>query len=347
MSIIAFGLEGTSRNRYYLGSIKSNIMRPLEAASMSFLMRYFTSFTLLILSSSFSFANGAVPAVLFASFVVDNTQGAADSGFIVHATNTTTHINYDCPIPLVFNWSVADGVQGVDWDFVEGTALNDENVAIEFITQGCFQIQMNIIECFAQNIASPIDITVAGTPDIIVNDFAPLSSCEDINVSSLWFFASNNNVSVDFEILLDGDVLFSNTYFASAFCNSPGLIDFTDVFETGLLGLGMHQLVFHATGDINTQTTTLSIDFEITLGICSGCMDSYACNFDTDASVDDGSCDYTCCPGPGCCSLGMYWDWNLSECYLLNPTDSNLDGCTNLDDLLDLLADYGLCTVPD
>jgi hypothetical protein len=45
--------------------------------------------------------------------------------------------------------------------------------------------------------------------------------------------------------------------------------------------------------------------------------------------------------------LGMYWDWDLSECYLLNPTDSNLDGCTNLDDLLDLLTNYGLCTLPD
>ena len=54
--------------------------------------------------------------------------------------------------------------------------------------------------------------------------------------------------------------------------------------------------------------------------------------------------DYTCCPGPGCCSIRLYWD--LSECNQLNPTDSNLDGCTNLDDLLELLANYGLCTVP-
>ena len=310
-------------------------------------MRYFTSFTLLILSASFSFAMEAETAVILPSFSVDTTQGAADSGFIVHATNTATHIDEECPVPEVYNWSVADGVQGVDWDFVEGTSLHDEHVAIEFVTQGCFQIQMNVIECFTQNIAPPIDITVAGTPEIMVNDIAPLSTCEDINVSSLWFFATNNNVSVDFEILIDGDVLFSNTYFASDFCNSPGFLDFTDLFETGLLTVGMHQLVFHATGDINTQTTTLSIDFEIYVGFCSGCVDSNACNFDTDASVDDGSCDYTCCPGPGCCSLGMYWDWGLSECYSLNPTDSNLDGCTNLDDLLDLLTNYGLCTVPD
>jgi len=322
-------------------------MRLLAAAPQSFLMRYFTSFTLLILSASLSFAIDAEMAVILPSFDVDATHGAAASGFIVHATNTTTHIDSECPFPEVFNWSVADGVQGVDWNFVEGTTLHDEHVAIEFISQGCFQIQMYVIECSTQNIAPPIDITVAGTTEIFVNDIDPISTCADINVSALWLVASNNNVSVDFEILLDGDVLFSNTYVASAFCTSPGVVDFTDVVETGLLTVGMHQLVFQATGDINNQTITLSIDFEINLGLCSGCIDSNACNFDPAATEDDGSCDYTCCPGPGCCSSGMYWDWDLSECFLLNPTDSNFDGCTNLDDLLNLLSNYGLCPVPD
>ena len=75
----------------------------------------------------------------------------------------------------------------------------------------------------------------------------------------------------------------------------------------------------------------------------SGCTDADACNFNIEAECDDGSCDYTCCPGPGCCTEGMYWDWELSGCYNINPADINLDGCVQLNDLLDLLSAYGDC----
>ena len=83
-------------------------------------------------------------------------------------------------------------------------------------------------------------------------------------------------------------------------------------------------------------------------GVCggdgiAGCIDPYACNYATDAACDDGSCDYTCCPGPGCCDSGMYWDWELDMCQIANPSDSNFDGCVQLNDLLDLLSAYGDC----
>jgi uncharacterized protein (TIGR02145 family) len=85
-------------------------------------------------------------------------------------------------------------------------------------------------------------------------------------------------------------------------------------------------------------------------GICDelevlGCSDVDACNYSPEATDDDGSCDYTCCPGPGCCSIGHYWDWELDQCFDINPTDSNLDGCTDLNDLMDLLGAYGDCAV--
>jgi uncharacterized protein (TIGR02145 family) len=78
----------------------------------------------------------------------------------------------------------------------------------------------------------------------------------------------------------------------------------------------------------------------------SDCTDFVACNYNPDATEDDGSCDYTCCPGPGCCSEGLYWDWDLQECFITNPSDINLDGCVQLDDLLDLLSAYGDCGAP-
>ena len=79
----------------------------------------------------------------------------------------------------------------------------------------------------------------------------------------------------------------------------------------------------------------------------SGCLDSYACNFNDSATEDDGSCDYSCCPGPGCCNIGMTWNWELGICETSIPTDTNLDGCTNLTDLMDILSAYGECAVAE
>ena len=76
---------------------------------------------------------------------------------------------------------------------------------------------------------------------------------------------------------------------------------------------------------------------------CSGCMDVEACNYSFTASLDDGSCDYSCCPGPGCCHAGTIWDSELQQCVVANPSDSNFDGCVQLNDLLDLLTAYGDC----
>ena len=90
--------------------------------------------------------------------------------------------------------------------------------------------------------------------------------------------------------------------------------------------------------------------YENECGVCggvslAGCTDSYACNYDFEAGCDDGSCDYTCCPGPGCCDVGTVWDIESQTCIVLYPSDSNFDGCVDLNDLMDLLSAYGVCAV--
>ena len=92
----------------------------------------------------------------------------------------------------------------------------------------------------------------------------------------------------------------------------------------------------------DTETLHSVIEYNVQF-LVDGCMDVYACNFDPEAACDDGSCDYTCCPGPGCCDQGLTWNWELSLCQDLNPADINLDGCVQLNDLLDLLSAYGDC----
>ena len=61
-------------------------------------------------------------------------------------------------------------------------------------------------------------------------------------------------------------------------------------------------------------------------GICdaiddSGCTDAGACNYSAYATEDDGSCDYSCCPGPGCCDDGTQWDALLQAC-TTSPADT-------------------------
>jgi uncharacterized protein (TIGR02145 family) len=73
-----------------------------------------------------------------------------------------------------------------------------------------------------------------------------------------------------------------------------------------------------------------------------GCLVEQACNYNPEATNDDGTCDFCFC-GPG-----TAWD-NLSEQCLIVEGSSDIDGdgCTNLSDLLDLLSDYGICLEPE
>ena len=77
--------------------------------------------------------------------------------------------------------------------------------------------------------------------------------------------------------------------------------------------------------------------------IPSGCMDLEACNYNALAECEGEACDYSCCPGPGCCAEGMHWDWELEQCQNTLPGDTNGDGCVQLNDLLDVLSAYGNC----
>ena len=108
---------------------------------------------------------------------------------------------------------------------------------------------------------------------------------------------------------------------------------------------GVWQLLWDGSGCTNEAASNYNPYALCDDGSCEipGCMDAIACNYNTDANNDDSSCDYSCCPGPGCCGEGTTWNWQTSECDVTNPSDSNFDGCIQLNDLLDLLGAYGGC----
>ena len=103
-----------------------------------------------------------------------------------------------------------------------------------------------------------------------------------------------------------------------------------------------------------TDSTACNFDAEATSddGSCipSGCMEPEACNYNALAECAGEACDYTCCPGPGCCSAGMYWDYDLEQClnYETCQEDLDGDGVIGINDLMELLSSFGtMCEEPE
>ena len=70
-----------------------------------------------------------------------------------------------------------------------------------------------------------------------------------------------------------------------------------------------------------------------------GCTDASACNFNSDASVDNGTCHFYCL----FCNDGTVWNEVTQGCDVANPSDTDFDGCVGMTDLLDLLSVFGTC----
>jgi hypothetical protein len=129
---------------------------------------------------------------------------------------------------------------------------------------------------------------------------------------------------------------------------------------------GLISSIIWSTGDttatitvIPTQTTTYWVEQtengvtctdEVTITVQStGCGNSDACNF-TEGDACDIDCVFAlfendCNTGAVACGEGTVWDSETQECIVANPTDTNFDGCTDLNDLLDILSAYGDCAM--
>jgi len=73
-----------------------------------------------------------------------------------------------------------------------------------------------------------------------------------------------------------------------------------------------------------------------------GCNDPDACNYDSEANVDDGSC-VSCETLASACGQGTVWDPVNHQCIVAIPTDTDFDGCVAAGDLLNLLGTFGSC----
>ena len=89
-------------------------------------------------------------------------------------------------------------------------------------------------------------------------------------------------------------------------------------------------------------TDNTSQAFHLGEAIAPGCTNPEACNYDDEANQEDGSC-VACDVATAFCGEGTAWDPETQTCIVANPADINLDGCVQLNDLLDLLSAYGGC----
>ena len=98
--------------------------------------------------------------------------------------------------------------------------------------------------------------------------------------------------------------------------------------------------------DVGIWSRALSPDEIGTLNTGSpiqyGCNDLDACNYDSEANVDDGSC-VSCETLASACGQGTVWDPVNHQCIVAIPTDTDFDGCVAASDLLNLLATFGSC----
>jgi uncharacterized protein (TIGR02145 family) len=85
-----------------------------------------------------------------------------------------------------------------------------------------------------------------------------------------------------------------------------------------------------------------------------GCTDLTACNFNEEATDEDGSCVYPlfgddCETGGAACGEGTIWDSASQSCVAWNDCPSDLDGddIVGVNDLLTLLADFGTECPPE
>jgi V8-like Glu-specific endopeptidase len=82
---------------------------------------------------------------------------------------------------------------------------------------------------------------------------------------------------------------------------------------------------------------------------CSGCMDATACNYDATSTIDDGTCEYTSCSGcmdATACNYNADATMDDGSCEFEScdcPEDVNGDGVISVADILALLGEFG-CT---
>ncbi len=154
---------------------------------------------------------------------------------------------------------------------------------------------------------------------------------EGINVSQ--FDNSNSNFRI-------GDWYSS---ISSNYSTLDGGIRSVGIWNRGLSALEAQSLFTEippVAGCMEENACNYNTEADLDNGSCipSGCMEEGACNYNAAAECEGEACDYSCCPGPGCCGAGTHWDATLATCVVDVP--DAVDAACTLMNLQDLASGY-------
>ena len=159
-------------------------------------------------------------------------------------------------------------------------------------------------------------------------------------------------------IMSGGPYSSSGSTYSETACVETGCYDVTinDSYGDGICcayGTGSYTI----TSDGNTLVSggefvsTETTNFCVTAGTndTPGCMDSSACNYDSTATIDDGSCEFISCLVFGCmdttaCNFDSTADYDDGSCEYTSCTctgDINGDGVITVADVLLVLSEFG------
>ena len=101
-------------------------------------------------------------------------------------------------------------------------------------------------------------------------------------------------------------------------------------YGTGVYTLTSNGIVLASGGEFASSELT-----EVCLGSGFGCTDANACNFDPEATTDDGSCDFSCtgCTDPTACNYDPSATIDDGSCVTADP----VDGCPTCDYPLNII----------
>ena len=185
----------------------------------------------------------------------------------------------------------------------------------------------------------PYKVTLAASTGQSVN---PGSSVESASTDTMfysdhWFFIAAAMTENSLEIYVDGEIVASSVLLYTRLPNTADIkigVDYK--FDPNRYFNGRLD-------DVGFWNRALSSEEILELYMAPppvmGCMDPEACNFDPEANFENGSCHFNC----QFCLTGTVWSEELGGCIGDGSGDINLDGCVQLNDLLDLLSAYGDC----
>jgi hypothetical protein len=130
------------------------------------------------------------------------------------------------------------------------------------------------------------------------------------------------------------------TEYVEQVCIDAGCYTFTinDSFGDGICctyGTGVYTLTSNGTVLASGGEFASSELTEVCLGSGFGCTDANACNFDPEATTDDGSCDFSCtgCTDPTACNYDPSATIDDGSCVTADP----VDGCPTCDYPLNII----------